>query len=262
MSNKNQVWGKYELKNEEAWSFTGGFVKGIIKRLSNGWIINSEKNIDAPEQLVFENTKEFVTNGSETVFQTGRSDILHVSPSLPVKPVVLRNNKNIKISPKQSIKLYVAIPLNFQFCYSQADLDHLLAEIEMEKLSDTWFGETDNGEPAFSIGQHVALQPAELLLKNHEALCPVKITNNSNHLLEVERLIIRVENLALYSKNNQLITSRVFIDFKGQDQISNLHYSTDKRIHGEHPVLVANPRNAGTKSILGKSFHFIKHFTQ
>ena len=262
MISKKYFWGKYELKNGDAWQFTGGQALVFIKRLTYGWMISDEKNDEIRDQLAFKVCDSFTANGKEIVHQTGRSDILHVLPSLPIKPVVLRNNKTIIVSPKQSIKLYLAIPINIQFYFSQIDEDHLMTEIALENLSDTWFGDSDIGEPAYSIGQQYALLPEELELKNYEAICPVKITNNSNHPLELERLIIRVENLLIYLKNERLMTSQVTIDFKGPDQISNIHFSTDKKIHGEHPVIVAKQRSTGTKTILGKSFHFIKHFTQ
>lgn len=262
MSSKNQVWGKYELKTEDAWQFTGGEAVVSVKRLPYGWMIEQATVTEKSDAITFKRLSSSPPTGNENIYQTGRSEILHVLPSLPVKPVVLRNNKTIKITPKQSIKLFLAVPINVQLFYSLTDQEHVITEMAMEKLSDTWFGEADSGEPAFSIGQGSSLTPEELNIKNYEALCPVKITNSSNHLLELERLIIRVENMAIYIKNNQLITSRALIDFKGTDQTSNLDFSTDKKIHGDHPVLVSKARNAGVKSILGKSFHFIKHFTQ
>lgn len=262
MSSKNQVWGKYELKTGDVWKFTGGLAVVSVKRLSYGWMIGQETLPEENNAITFKHLSSFNATGNENIYQTGRSEILYVLPSLPIKPVVLRNNKTIKITPKQSIKLFLAIPVNVQFLYSQTDQEHVITEVTLESLSDTWFGEADSGEPAFSIGQGAHLTPDELNLKNYEALCPVKITNSSNHLLELERLIIRVENMSLYLRNNQLITSRALIDFKGPDQISNLSFTTDKKIHGDHPVLVSKARNAGMKSILGKSFHFIKHFTQ
>jgi len=262
MENKKSIWGKYELKNGENFQFEGGRTLVFVRRLTNGWMISGKTQNEISNQLAFEACEPFQPTGDEAIFQTGRSEVLHVQPALPLKPVVLRNNKTINVSPKQSIKLYLAIPLNVQFYYSQADEEHLMHEVSLDILSDTWFGESDNGEPAFSIGQRVSLSPEDLELKKHEAFCPVKINNNSNHLLELQRLIIRVENLSLYQTHNQFITSRLSIDFKGPDQISNLDFSTDKSIHGDHPVLLAKARNPVTKTILGKSFYFIKHLTQ
>ncbi|HKJ40633.1 MAG TPA: DUF432 domain-containing protein [Sunxiuqinia sp.] len=262
MNKINQVWGKYELKKDDAWRFSGGLVAVSIKRITNGWMVSQELLSPKSGSLAFERLSAFKPNGSETIYQTGRSEILHLLPSLPVKPVVLRNNKTIRIMSKQSVKLYLAIPINVQLLYGQPDQEHVITEMALESLSNTWFGETDGGEAAFSVGQRVAMNPDDLKLTNFEAICPVKITNTSNHLLELERLIIRVENMALYLKNDQLIASKVNIEFKGPEQISNLAFSTDNKIHGENPVLVAKSRNSGTKSILGKSFHFIKHFTQ
>ena len=262
MEKRKTIWGKYELKNESVLQFTGGLASVAIKRISYGWITSKSVQPATQESLVFEPCASFPSIGNEEVFQTGRSDVLYVLPALPLKPVVLRNNKTIKVSPKQSLKLFLAIPLNVQFYFAQVDNEHLMYEFSLAELSNTWFGETDLGEPAFSLGQRFALRPEELELNKHEMLCPVKINNSSHHLLELQRLIIRVENLSIYQKNELLTTSRVLIDFKGPDQIGNLNFGTDKKIHGEHPVIVAKARNPVIKTILDKSFHFIKHFTQ
>ena len=259
---KKTIWGKYELKPESTFQFAAGEQTVSLKRLPNGWMFYNEKKEELIDELRFSFDQPFQSNGNESIFQTGRSDIFYFAPALPSKPVVLRNNKSIKISPHHSIKFYLAVPLNIQFYYSQLDEEHFMTEFALKSLSDTWFGETDSGEPAFAIGNRSSLFSEKLEVQPYEILCPVKINNQSHHQLELERLLIRVENLAIYIKNGQLISNQLHIDFKGTDQVSNLHFSTDKTIHGENPQQVAKARGLTTKTILGKSFHFIKNFTQ
>jgi hypothetical protein len=262
MDKRKTIWGRYDLKNETTFQFSGGLATVTIKRLSNGWTMSKTMQPGTSDKLVFETCESSQPTENEEIFQTGRSDILHVLPALPLKPVVLRSNKTIKVSPKQTIKLFLSIPLSVQFYFAQVDGEHLMFEFSLNELSDTWFGETDVGEPAYSLGQRFALFSEDIKLKTFEALCPVKITNNSNHLLELDRLIIRVENLSVYLKSGQLITSMFSIDFKGPVQSSTLSFSTDKGFHGEQPVLIAKARNPVIKTFLAKSFQFIKHLTQ
>lgn len=259
---KITLWGKYELKADQTFHFKGGESAISVKRLAGGWAIAEMPNDTPTGELTTKTGIPFTSDGNEQIFQTGRSDVLHFVPALPSKPVVIRNQGQIKISPRHSIKLYLTLPLNVQFYYSQVDEHYFMCEFALKKLSDTWFGETDSGEPAFALGKQGNLSINDLSQDPYEILCPVKINNHSNHQLEIERLIVRVENLAIYQKAGKLISSQVHIDFKGTDQVSNLHFSTDKAIHGEHPTQIAKARGLATKTILGKSFHFFKHLTQ
>ncbi|MGQ8338172.1 DUF432 domain-containing protein [Sunxiuqinia sp. A32] len=262
MEKQKTVWGKFECKAGNSFQFSGGCCLFSIKRISNGWKITEIQKNEMNSSIKFDSISDFPEDEKCNVFQTGRSEQIHLLPALPVKPIVFKTKSQIKISPKQSIRLFLKVPCNVQLYYSQADSDHLMAEHELVRLSDTWFGEADNGEVAFAIGDFYSLQLDSTKTTAFEAICPVKINNNSNVPLELQRFLVHVESLNIYRKSNQLITNLVSIDFKGPDQISNILYSTEKNIHGENPVLIAHARNAGSKNILGKSFHFIKHFTQ
>ena len=132
----------------------------------------------------------------------------------------------------------------------------------MFRLSDTWFGEPDEGEPAFALGNFYWQDASLLNVLPWEAVCPVHILNNSNLLLEVQRLIIRVENLALIRSGNQLLTSMVEIEYKGRDQVSSASYHLDKTIHGKEYIQITEPRSTVAKSSLKINFHFIKNIYQ
>ena len=262
MQSVKQVWGRYEGKNKQEFVFQGGFTRIILKRSYGGWMIRENKQESCFDFFSFEPAEQNTEDRDMSLFQTGHSEILFVQPALPVKPVVFRNNKSLAISPRQTFRIFLAIPVNVQFYYSQVDPEHLFSEYSTERLSDTWFGEPDNGEPAFSVGSRFAGQIDQLASRYFEATCPVLISNNSNQLLDLQRLIIHVENLNLYQNKEQLVTDSVSIEFKGKDLISNLHFSTEKSIQGEAPLLVGKARQLTNKNILGKSFHFIKNITQ
>ncbi len=262
MEKQKMIWGKYECKQGAVFQFRGGNCSFYIKRISNGWKVSAPEKERQQQTLKLETSATFPEDGNFNLFQTGRSEQLQVLPSLPTKPVVFKTNKLIQVSPRQAIKLFLAIPCNVQLYYGQAEADQLMSEIELARLSDTWFGEPDNGVAAFANGDFYALQMDQLNPKSFEIVCPVKIINNSNQPLDLQRFIIHVENLNIYQKSGQLITNMVSIEFKGPEQISNIDHTTEKVIHGDNPQLVAKARNVVSKSILGKSFHFIKHLTQ
>lgn len=260
--NPQNFWKKYEFAVNQTLLFKAGFAEVLVKHISNGWLIKSwvpdQPNVD----LQVEETDDFVGDSEVFHFQTGKSHDLYVAPVLPNKAVVFRNNKNIKISAGESANLFLQIPLTMQFYFQEVKEENRIFEAPLQRLSDTWFGEADNGEPAYSIGNSYELQYAEINSMPWEAISPVEIINNTTGVFDLQRLILRVEDFSLFMKNKQLLTNHVAIEFKGPEHAGSVNLSVRKEIHGQKPLQLAKPRNAVGKNLLRKSFYFIKNIYQ
>lgn len=255
-------WNKYEFQVDEALLFKAGYAEIFVKHIANGWLIKTQEVTLPQADLQVEETGRVEEDSDVFHFQTGKSHSLHVVPAFPNKAVVFRNNKNIKVSAGQSACLYFSIPLFLQFYVSEVKEENLLLEVPLQRLSDTWFGPADSGEPAFSIGSSYAKTLAEVRPVAWEAVVPVEIINTSTGLLDLQRLILRVEDFSLYQKNRQLLSNYVSIEFKGQENAGSVNLTTRKDIHGQKPVVVSAARNNGSKNLLRKSFFFIKNIYQ
>lgn len=191
-------------------------------------------------------------------FQTGKSDSLIIAPALPVKPLVFKGT-GLNVLPGQKLTFFLKIPLAFQIYFSKIQPENLLRVITYKRLSDTWFGEPDSGEPAFSLGNEFYLDLDEIDSTDFEAICPVVVNNVSSEILNVQRLIIREEYVTLYKNNDKIITSVVHVEYKGNDVASEVDYHYSKQYNGEKQEILAKPRNTSGKSILKLNFHFIKN---
>lgn len=220
-----------------------------IKRENEGWIFLQLEN----EQ---QDKKESPDFSAGEYYQTGKSSSLVLAPSFPLKPLVFKGS-GLFVSPGQKLLFYLKIPLTVQIYFSKNQPEKLLKEILVNPLSNTWFGEPDTGEPAFSLGKEYYLNPKDAKPGSYEALCPISIFNNSQGVLEVERLIIRVDNLSLYEKDEELLTSLVSLEYKGKDVISSASYHYSKNIHGEKAEVIAKPKSSISKNMLKINFHFI-----
>lgn len=255
-------WKKYEFTVNQTLQFNAGFAEVLVKRIANGWLLKSYSHDQPVADLEVEEI-EGIKNDSEVYhFQTGKSHELIVVPAFPSKAVVFKNNKNIKISAGESASLYLRIPLILQFYFHEVKDENRLFEIPMQRLSDTWFGDPDNGEPAFSIGNNYETQFDELEVMPWEAITPVEIINNTTGVFELQRLILRVEDFSLFLKNKQLLSNHVAIEFKGPEHAGSVNLSVKKEIHGQKPLQLARPRNAVGRNLLRKSFFFIKNIYQ
>lgn len=255
-------WKNYQFAVNQTRLFKAGYSEIIVKRIQNGWLVKHKILDVASEDLLFETIDDLSDDQDVLHFYTGDSNELLLVPALPNKAVVFRNNKNIKISAGESASLFFRIPLTIQFYFQEVKDENRLFEILLQRLSDTWFGEMDNGEPAYSIGSNYDNSFADVRATAWEAISSVEIINNTSSVLDLQRLILRVEDFSLYLKNKQLLSDYTTIEFKGQEHAGSVNLSLKKVIHGEKPVQMAKPRSLESKNLLRRSFYFIKNMYQ
>lgn len=255
-------WKKYAVKDNQTLGFKTGFADVIIKRESNGWLVKASSLAESVNEMQVCETDDLRDDQDVLHFYSGSSGNLIVVPALPDKAVVFRNNKNIKISAGESTRLFFNIPLTLQFYFDEVKDETRLIEVPTRRLSDTWFGEIDEGEPAYSIGSAYFKSIAEAETRVWEALASVEIVNNTFGVLDLQRLILRVEDFNLYRKDNLILTSHVTIEFKGQEQLEIVNLSTRDDVHGNKFELIANKRLSDSKKLLRRSFFFIKNIYQ
>jgi len=244
-------FGKYQMMPGETRIFSSGNFSLGVKREKEGWILLYPDCFREGE-----NTNPNFSLGE--YFQTGKSNSLILSPALPVKPLVFKGSQ-LHVSPTQKLTFFLTIPITIQVYFSKILPENLLKELPAKRLSDTWFGEAFDGEPAFSLGSEFFRKMDQLEIPSFHAVCPVTIFNNSSILLEVERLIIRVENMAIYRKEEKLISSQVAIEYKGKEVISSASFNYSKIHHGEKAEIVTRPRIEASTNLLKINFHFIKN---
>ena len=244
------IFGKHQIMPGESRIFSAGDFSFGVQREKEGWIILY------PEKLGSEKDNPDFSEGE--YFQTGKSNALVIAPALPEKPLVFKGSQ-LHVSPDQKLTFYLSIPVTVQIYFSKAQPGNLMKELPTQRLSDSWFGEPYDGEPALLLGSEFFRAQNDTNPSLYDAVCPVTIFNNSSGMLEVERLIIRADNQTLYKAEDKLITSQVAIEYKGKDVISSVSYHFSKTLHGEKAEMIARPRNESSKNLLKINFHFIKN---
>jgi hypothetical protein len=262
MMKPQSFWKKYPVKDNQTLGFKAGYAEVLIKHVSNGWLVKTGSLADPVNEMAAGEVDDLADDLNVLHFYSGSSGNLIVVPALPDKAVVFRNNKNIKISAGESTRLFFTIPLTLQFYFDEVKDENRLIEVPTKRLSDTWFGEMDNGEPAYSIGSTYYNSFAEVDAKVWEAVASVEIINNTFGVLDLQRLILRVEEFNLYRKDDQILTNHVTIEFKGQEQVESVNLSTRDDLHGQKFELIAHKRLSDSKKLLRRSFFFIKNIYQ
>ena len=228
-----------------------GCVQLSATRTNEGWHLITTDN--CPDDDISLHEDSTVAD----YFQTGKSNSLVIAPALPVKPLVFKGS-GLNVLPGQKITMFLKIPLTFQIYFSKIQPENLLREITYKRLSNTWFGDPENGEPAYTLGSEYFLDFNDIKIAGFEAICPITVKNRATENLNVQRLIVRDELLTIYKNNDKMVTSLVEILFKGKDTVSSVDYHFSKLYHGEKEEILANPRNSSGKSGLKLNFHFMK----
>jgi len=221
------------------------------KRVKQGWYLNTS------EIGKEETNADLRINAENDFFQTGKSNSLIIEPALPAKPMVFKGTM-LNVLPGQRLTFFLKIPLSFQIYYSKKLPENLLKEVVHKKLSDTWFGEPDNGEAAFALGKEYFLDFDEIESSECEAICPITVFNNSPKNLTLQRFIIRNDFVSLYKNEDKIVGSEVIIEYKGNDIMSSAEYRYNKIYNGSKNDILSDAHSSSTKSLLKMNFHFIK----
>lgn len=191
-------------------------------------------------------------------FIVNNSQQLYLDPGLPELPVVIKPKSELSILPGQLLSTYIDVPLVFQISLGTIKKKYLLKEFPALSLSRSWFGDPDSGEVAYFLESPMQSDINSCDSDYSCIHCPVSITNRSNQILSLDRMILRVPYLTIYRGQNRFYTNRTKISYTGQDQVSQINIiKTPPDVH-EKLTVVSPPRLAIDSGVLHKSFYFIK----
>ena len=191
-------------------------------------------------------------------FIAGKNNHVFLQPSLPDLPITIKPKQVTSILPGCRMEAYIEVPLLLSVYYGTNSKKELLLEFPLEPLSRSFFGSPDNGEISYFLESLLLCDYEAYGKKDSSIYCPLIISNKSMQKLDVERMILRVPLLSIFSSKDYLLSSPVSIAFRGQDmvsQISYLKYSSEKK---QQMVSAAPPRQKEDKSLIKKSFYFLK----
>jgi hypothetical protein len=255
------LWNKIVFRDEECFSMKIHDMSCYIKRLKNKWLLYRERQDKAGSFSLKKIGDEDLPADVAWDHYISVRTTLFIVPALPDKPIIIKPQVAIHLLPKTSVDLFAYIPLWVQLYSGKQIRMNMITEFPSVELSATWFGEPDKGELAYSFDQKLKEQLKEEDLKPHLAVCPVKITNDSDHSLHFKQLSLHVENLDVYNDGNFVCTNQVKVLFKGEDHISNIALGQTKPSFQQELKQINTARQPQNKNIFKRSFSFFKTIT-
>ena len=255
------MWTKYKIEDNKTYSGQTGKCSFQLTKQGKTWFIRHE-NVST-KKLTSPAAGKSVLPGEEWEYYVGdKTGSLLLLPALPDKPVIVKPANTFRILPGKSIDIYLTIPLWIQFYNGTAKSENLICEIPETEPSSTWFGDPDNGLMGYAYRGPIELSAKPEKTDPWLILCPVKIRNESAAALDFERMCLHCEQLDLYLLNERLFANEFRIRFKGVEQVGEVHITPGSPSLAEGARQIAQARTRPDKSLIKRSFYFIKSISQ
>jgi hypothetical protein len=254
MNTNNQIWGTYDVPKQEP--------QKIVIGPLNLWFLHNNQELRVAWSYLEENVNtEDLPLPTDDQWKRWafkeRAPQLEIKPVFPDQPVLVKPENPFIIAEDASVRIYVRIPIWVQL--------NLLGEIQTElislpviTLSKTWFGDFQDGDLCYWISSGARLSTESDPSRPYMAICPLQILDQSTEDLDVQKICLRVEHLALYIDNGQLWSGETILTYKGKTEISEVDYNNRAPIEAPDSSLITEPKTILKKSITAKTFSTIK----
>lgn len=201
-------WGEMSLAIDEARTVLAGPLTLIFKRFAQEWQIDLDNPLlqtygplgrVAKQALSVDAGQEARVERYRFVMQSPPSRLM-VRPALADRAVVCRPVSPLVLPPQQHIQLFLSTPLWLQVYQPDkaGKAGQLLLETSLSPNAETWFGpDTLTGELCYMVQTCARLSPDAVSAKDHYATTPIRLHNDGDDELVLERLNVPVPHLGL-----------------------------------------------------------------
>ncbi len=196
-------WGTFTLETGQLGRWRVGALTVSVQRQTSEWhICHLNSGSDSEELDSFE-----ISLDAEPLAAAAKchrhvlshnSQPLQILPALANRPVVTRPLTPFNLYPGQDVVLYVGTTVWLQVhAYPSGPL---LLDIPIQRPSDTWFGQsTREGEVCFAARTRAILNLDAVPFHPFRAITPVNISNQGEEPLLLERLLLPIPQLSIFS---------------------------------------------------------------
>ena len=267
---KSLFWGSTQISDTSWYYVNSGTLELWLKKNENGELmVGNRRNgtrAESPLKWTELSSKDAAVDTDSSIkwdWYAGHPDReITVLPAMPDRPLVLKPQINRHILPGSKTQVLFFIPVWLQIYSGSEAIENLITQHPSEILSSTWFGEMQSGELCYALKRDLQESRPSVSISPLSAVCTLNIHNDSQALLDFQRMAVHVEYLSIFTDGHSLYTNEVSVKFNGVDQISQVKYSARAPKWSGSTSRIKGPREKPTKSLLRKSFYFIKSLTE
>jgi len=177
---------------------------------------------------------------------------VRILPVFPDKPLVVKSEYSLKISPAAEVYIFARIPIWIKIFIP--DNHYQLIEISTVNLSRTWFGTPLEGELCYHATTKARRSLSGVSPRPYLVNCPILISNKSDEVLDFENFCYRVGRLSIFQHKNELWAEETRIIYRGESLNSDV-VMTGKLPKGiEKKKMLSGPRREVSKSFATRTF--------
>ena len=187
---------------------------------------------------------------------------LVLRPAFPDRAVVIEPERTFHLLPGTDARIYVRVPLSIRVELTPRNSQQgpvLLSESPSVTLSDTWWGGTMEGEPAYWLPTSARREIGPELFLPHLAICPLLLRNRSRSDLQVEKLAFRVVHLSLFTERGRLWGDETIVVYEDQPEGSRVEMTgRPPQEAGDGAQLVSGPRIRVERGFRARTFDALR----
>lgn len=187
---------------------------------------------------------------------SGDTVSLKCMPHVPDQPVQTVFSSPLIVPAGKSVQLFYGLPVWVNVILTNPQ-NLSLGQFPSQPLTNTWIGNFFEGELIYEDFQEVHFKP-EPNTDPFIFICPVEVKNSGSKFLMLYKLLIRVNNLPVYTDNKNFWLGKITFIFANESEL------TDVRIANSLPkslgefTLVDKAVSQDRKSTLTKMFSPIR----
>jgi len=260
--NKNvesEWWGSFDFLPKTRLQFQCADLLLDLACNGNDWLMQHELKTSQQSQKTYLhsiNTDDAaweLKNQKRFVSQKPAQKIT-LQPAMSDRPIVCRPTITVVLLPKEEISLYVGLPLWLKLFVD--DINKPLFDIPTERISDTWFGPNSReGVMAYASHASEQLETQPLIKHGVRATVELKIKNQSDDMLILDKVSVPAPNLGLYVDNaGKFWTRRITIIREGDENASlTIDHEMSCGLADKALTLVTGPRDDLGKNKITKA---------
>ena len=252
-------WGSFTLAEGEVrrwqvgertvWVHNRQFEWCVYERVASGEVAGPTAALATPLDEIPEGT-------SVTRFSFNKPTAkVTLSPVLADRAIVLKPETPLFVPKGEETTLFVSTPLWLRL---EVERVGQLLEVPSQQLSSTWFGpSTLVGELCYASRAAVGVDLAALKFEAHRAVTPLRVRNLADSPLQLERIKLPVQYLAVYqaaSKEARLWTQTVTLEREADGDLAGLQLGKGAPREAGKTERLSAPRQRADKNLVVRAF--------
>ncbi|MDZ7778541.1 MAG: hypothetical protein U5R14_01210 [Gemmatimonadota bacterium] len=245
-------WGTLDLAPGDSTELTIGTLRIVVRRQDTEIRLRVGRDVDWDEEADADWERWAVPEDAR----------LHLRPAAPDRLLVVSHEYPFHLPGRRDARVFVRLPVFVQGVVVSAELDDLLVlDAPSVVLSDTWWGTIQEGELAYWLTTKARAEVSDELFVPHMAMCPVRLENESNEALPVDRFAVRALHLSLFRSGSRIWTDEVGVRYLAAAEGSEIEFGGSPPAEAPDAVPVSEPRIGIRRGLQARTFDRLRTFT-